>query len=261
MKPTRVIRLLVLLASACSSDAIQTDGGAVDAGDASVADATSDDSAKTEAGTNTIAWNGGNYYLDGVNYPWLSYGTDFGNGGFGDMANPAQVKAEMSTFASQGGHVLRWWLWVDGRYDPLFASNGQVTGFDSQFFDDLDSQLQALADNHIYLDLTLFDTSVFDAAQVRVEVRLFGHVADLPAVVDQIGRDVDPLKKDCAAARFDESGQHADRRGLAGSVRSQVAEHLSGGDRERDVGHRPDGAEPLRQGLCVKHRDLTPAGL
>src|SRR6516165_7357772 len=29
---------------------------------------------------NTIAWNGGNWFLSGVNYPWKNYGADFNNG-------------------------------------------------------------------------------------------------------------------------------------------------------------------------------------
>ncbi|MHB8420684.1 MAG: hypothetical protein ACYDCL_21640 [Myxococcales bacterium] len=103
------------------------------------------------AGSHTIAWNGGNFYLYGINYPWLTYGCDFGSGGFGHLANPSQVAADMATFAGQGGHFLRWWVWVDGRYDPLFDSNGQVTGFDSLFFSDLDTELQSAADNHVYL--------------------------------------------------------------------------------------------------------------
>ncbi|MHB8419605.1 MAG: hypothetical protein ACYDCL_16130, partial [Myxococcales bacterium] len=67
--------------------------------------------------------------------------------------------------------------WVDGRYDPLFDSNGQVTGFDSLFFSDLDTELQSAADNHVYLDLTLLDTSVFDAAQTVNGVQEGGHRA------------------------------------------------------------------------------------
>jgi hypothetical protein len=120
--------------------------------------------ADSGSSSNTIHWNDGNYYLYGINYPWLTYGTDFGSSAWGDLANPTQVKSDMATFASQGGHVLRWWVWVDARVDPLFGSNGQVTGFDPKFFSDLDTQLKYAADNHVYLDLTLFDTSVLDAA-------------------------------------------------------------------------------------------------
>jgi hypothetical protein len=187
--------------------------GGVDASDASVSvdggrqdGATAADGGCAEAGSSsTIPWNCGNYYLYGVNYPWLTYGTDFGSGGFGHLANPTQVKADMATFANEGGHVLRWWLWVDGRYDPLFGSNGQVTGFDPQFFSDLDTELQYVADNHIYLDLTLLDTSVLDAAQVTNGVQEGGHAA---LVTDQtvqqsfLDNALKPLLQHIAASSY-----------------------------------------------------------
>jgi hypothetical protein len=195
----------------CSSDASEPDGGQVDAslGDSSL-DAGSQDSAKSEAGggeagTNTIAWKGGNYYLYGINYPWLSYGTDFGSGGFGHLANPNEVMTDMATFANEGGHFLRWWLWVDARYDPLFAGNGQVTGFDAQFFSDLDTQLQYLANNHVYLDLTLFDTSVLDPAQNTNGVQEGGHAAlvtDTTVQQSFLDNALKPLLQHIAASSY-----------------------------------------------------------
>jgi hypothetical protein len=107
----------------------------------------------------------------------VTYATDFGNGPWGHLANPAQVQSDMATFAGQGGHFLRWWVWVDGRYDPLFDSSGKVTGFDASFFGDLDAQLQYAANNHVYLDLTLFDTSLLDAASQVNGVQEGGHAA------------------------------------------------------------------------------------
>jgi hypothetical protein len=83
----------------------------------------------------------------------------------------------MATFANEGGHVLRWWVWVDGRVDPLFDSNGKVTGLDPLFFSDLDTELQYAADNHIYLDLTLLDTSALDPAQSVNGAEEGGHAA------------------------------------------------------------------------------------
>jgi hypothetical protein len=145
--------------------------------DGSSADGALADGGAETGSSSTIMWNGSSYYLYGVNYPWLTYGTDFGDGGFGHLANPNQVRSDMATFANEGGHVLRWWVWVDGRYDPLFGSNGQVTGFDPLFFSDLDTELQYVADNHIYLDLTLFDTSVLDAAQSVNGLQEGGHRA------------------------------------------------------------------------------------
>ncbi len=227
MKSLGVTGCALLLVSAavglgCSSDASKASGGssdagqgadtngAVDASDASIVDAGGQDAAPeggcAEAGTSsTISWNCGNYYLYGVNYPWLTYGTDFGNGGFGHLANPAMVMSDMATFANQGGHVLRWWLWVDARYDPLFDSNGQVTGFDPLFFSDLDTELQSVADNHIYLDLTLLDTSVLDAAQVVNGVQEGGHralVTDPTVQQSFLDNALKPLLQHIAASSY-----------------------------------------------------------
>jgi hypothetical protein len=152
-------------------------GGVPDSGSSPDSGSASDGGGCADGGSGTLCWNGHNSYLFGLNYPWLSIGVDFGNGPWGHLANPTQVQADMASFAGEGGHFLRWWLWYDGRYDPLFDSSGQVTGFDSQFFSDLDTQLQYVADNHIYMDLTLFDTSAFDAAQTVNGVQEGGHRA------------------------------------------------------------------------------------
>ena len=182
----------------------------VDASDASVQQAADGAGGCAEAGSSssTIPWNCGNYYLYGINYPWLTYGTDFGSGGFGHLANPAQVAADMAAFANEGGHVLRWWLWVDGRYDPLFGSNGQVTGFDSLFFSDLDAYLQSLAGNHVYLDLTLFDTSVLDSAQTTNGVQEAGHralVTDMTVQQSFLDNALRPLLQHIAASSYRDS--------------------------------------------------------
>jgi hypothetical protein len=155
--------------------------------------------------SNTISWNGGSYYLYGINYPWLTYGADFGDGPWGHLANPAQVQSDMATFAGQGGHFLRWWVWVDGRYDPLFASNGQVTGFDPSFFSDLDAELQYAANNHVYLDLTLFDTSVLDAASEVNGAQEGGHaslVTDMTVQQSFLDNALKPLLQHVAASAY-----------------------------------------------------------
>src|SRR5262249_26347740 len=115
------------------------------------------------------------------------------------------VKADMVTFAGVGGHVLRWWIWVDGRYDPLFDSNGQVTGLDSQFFGDLDAQLQYAANNHVYLDLTLLDTSAFDTAQSVGGVQEGGHralVTDATVQQSFLDNALKPLLQHVAASSY-----------------------------------------------------------
>jgi hypothetical protein len=183
------------------------DGAPADGGTeaASGPDAAAADGGTETGSSSTIPWNGRNFYLYGVNYPWLTYGTDFGDGGFGHLANPNQAKADMATFANEGGHVLRWWLWVDARYDPLFGTSGQVTGFDPLFFADLDVALQYAASNHVYLDLTLFDTSVLDAAQSTNGVQEGGHrslVTDATVQQSFLDNALKPLLQHVAASSY-----------------------------------------------------------
>jgi hypothetical protein len=155
--------------------------------------------------SNTIAWKGHNFYLYGVNYPWVSYGADFGSGPWGHIADADQVKADMATFANQGGHILRWWVWVDGRHGLLFDSDGQVTGTVPLFFSDLDTELQYAADNHIYLDLTLLDASILDGAQFYRGIQVGGHralVSD-PAVQQSfLDNALKPLLQHIAASPY-----------------------------------------------------------
>jgi hypothetical protein len=194
-------------ADAGADDATGPDAHA-DAGahDGNGPDTRADGGAETgSSSSTTIPWDGGNFYLYGINYPWLNFGTDFGSGGFGHLANPGQVQADMATFANAGGHFLRWWVWVDGRYDPLFGSNGQVTGFDPLFFSDLDTGLQYAADNHIYLDLTLLDTSLLDAVQSVNGVQEGGHralVTDATVQQSLLDNALKPLLQHIAASSY-----------------------------------------------------------
>jgi hypothetical protein len=153
----------------------------------------------------TISWNGGNWFLYGVNYPWQQYAADFGSGGWGHLANPNQVKADMATLGNEGDHFLRWWVFGDGRYDPLFDSTGHVTGLDSQFFSDLDTELQYAANNHIYLDLTLLDTSIMNTPQFFGSVQTGGHgniMTDPTVQQSYLDNALKPLLQHIAASPY-----------------------------------------------------------
>jgi hypothetical protein len=117
-----IVPLTVAALASCSGPAAKDDNRNADGGtDATVPDARAPDApARTDGRTgaatgtdasadggaetgssSTIPWNGGNYYLYGINYPWLTYGADFGNGPWGHLANPAEVMTDMATFATR----------------------------------------------------------------------------------------------------------------------------------------------------------------
>ena len=86
---------------------------------------------------------------------------------------------------------------------------------------------------------------VFQAAQMRVEVRLFGHVAHALLVGDQVALDGLAVEEDLAGGHLDQAGDHLHGGGFARAVRAQVAGHLAGARREADVVHGGDAGESL----------------
>src|SRR5262249_57417664 len=68
-----------------------------------------------------------------------------------------------------------------------------------------DTELQYVADNHIYLDLTLLDTSVFDAANITNGVQEGGHraLASDPTVQQSfLDNALKPLLQHIAASSY-----------------------------------------------------------
>src|SRR3954451_5928656 len=95
-----------------------------------------------------IPWQDGSYFLSGVNYPqYMYYGGDIAtlssvdrncNWSYGSSFDYAAIDADFADMQAHGTHVVRWWLFGDGRGAPEFNSNRMVTGFDATFFDHLD---------------------------------------------------------------------------------------------------------------------------
>jgi hypothetical protein len=152
-----------------------------------------------------LTWNGVSMYMLGMNYPWNQYAEDFGNGGFGELANPNQWRQDFQQMASNGVRVARWWVFGDGRYEPLFDVNGNVTGFDARFFTDLDAALQVAANNNILIDLTLLDFPMVDPAMVVNGVQLGGHLnlfTDANARQSYLDNALKPLLQHIAASPY-----------------------------------------------------------
>ena len=112
--------------------------------------------------TNNSCW-----WLLGVNYPWLHYGHDFGqaawpNGswtydGAASAASRQHIEQDFTYLKSKGVHVIRWFLFADGRSSPEFDADGNVTGFDEYFYDDLrQSTNKLLHQPYQYLLLLLY---------------------------------------------------------------------------------------------------------
>ena len=78
---------------------------------------------------------------------------------------------------------------------------------------------------------------VLAAGKVRIEVRLLGHVADLPLEGSEIVVDAAALIEDLALGRLDQAGEHFHGGALRRAVGAQVAENLARPDGEADLPH------------------------
>ncbi|HZT41930.1 MAG TPA: cellulase family glycosylhydrolase, partial [Chthonomonadaceae bacterium] len=134
-------------------------------------------SAQISGPGSTIPWNGNNWYLYGVDYPWYNYATDFGSGGWGKYTDWTAINSAFSAMNAEGARIQRWWVFGDGRYDPKFNADGTVSGLDSQFFTDVDTALQKADANNQYLLFCVIDNSMWANANVVSGVQLGGHAA------------------------------------------------------------------------------------
>jgi hypothetical protein len=108
---------------------------------------------------------GGSYYLNGVDYPWVNYGNDFGGNAWGaygvhSAGTKATVDADFARMEQEGIHSARWWVFSDGRAGITWDSGGMPTGLDSNVFPDMDAALALAQKHHVYLDLVLTDVSL-----------------------------------------------------------------------------------------------------
>jgi hypothetical protein len=119
-----------------------------------------------------IPWQDGSYFLAGINYPQYGYyGGDIATlesvdpnciWSYSSSFDYAGIDADFADMQAHGVHVLRWWLFGDGRGAPEFDSNRIVTGFDATFFDHMDQVMQIAAHHNIYIIWSLWDFLAFE---------------------------------------------------------------------------------------------------
>lgn len=123
-----------------------------------------------------VSWNGDDWFLLGVNYPWLNYGHDFGCNAWGcdGVSTGGAYEANLADMNGKGVHLARWFVFADLRAGVTFAPDGTPTGVQQQVYDDLDRALELAAAHNVYLDLVLFDFYMLKPAEFVSGVQLFG---------------------------------------------------------------------------------------
>jgi hypothetical protein len=98
----------------------------------------------------TIPYKGKNYYINGINVPWNSFGSDVGTHyEWGALYSPAFFVTFFKECKSQGVNCVRFWIHCDGRTSPEFSDNGSVTGLDANFLSDFDDILRIAQENNV----------------------------------------------------------------------------------------------------------------
>ncbi len=100
-------------------------------------------------------------FLLGVNYPWLNYAQDFGEGPHGHRGislpeNRSRVGQDFAQIRESGAAVVRWFLFGDGRAG-FHTEKGIPTRPDAFLFKDVEAVLGLAQDHGVKLCFSLID--------------------------------------------------------------------------------------------------------
>lgn len=125
----------------------------------------------------TIPVDGGEFFLLGANYPWKSYGGDFGGnawGTFGVHTKPAEYDADFLKMSGAGVQVVRWFVFTDGRAGVVFDNSGTPTGLGEHVLTDFDAAIGVARQHGVYLVPVLLDFHWMFWAKQENQVQMGG---------------------------------------------------------------------------------------
>lgn len=108
----------------------------------------------------TIPVGDGDYFLLGANYPWKSYGGDFGAnnwGTYGVHTKSGEISGDLGTLAQNNLQVVRWFVLTDGRAGVEFDGGGAPTGLGQHVLQDLDEAVALAEASGVYLVPVILD--------------------------------------------------------------------------------------------------------
>ena len=123
-------------------------------------------------------------FLLGANYPWHTYGNDFGRSEWGhlgvssrdegELGMRADVESAFRELSQNGFNAVRWFLFCDGRASPEMTGESVVTGLDTEFYADFDAALGIAKEHDILLIPVLFDHLLVADGEMDAGVQLGG---------------------------------------------------------------------------------------
>lgn len=142
---------------ATEGDTTDPDPGTTDAGE--VSGTTGQGGQEVPPGSR-IPVGGTDSFLLGANYPWKSYGGDFGSnawGVYGVHTKPDEIAGQFQQMAEGGLQVVRWFIFTDGRAGVIFDNSGTPSGLHEDVLKDFDAAVSIARDHGVYLVPVLFD--------------------------------------------------------------------------------------------------------
>jgi len=140
-----------------------------------------------------FSFGGSPAFLNGVNQAWLNYGDDFG--GNQSHGTYCALKEVLQNTSRAGGHVMRFWLHVEGDHTPVFNSTGFVTATDvaGSLISDMRRYLQAAAELDVLVFFCLWNGAVLRNENTK---GLFASAPKLQSYIETVLKPMAAALKD-----------------------------------------------------------------
>lgn len=116
-------------------------------------------------------------FLLGANYPWKSYGGDFGANAWGTNGVHTkldEIGGQFQQMADNGLPVVRWFVFTDGRAGVIFDNTGTPSGLGEFVIEDFDAAVMIAKARGVYLVPVLFDFHWMFWAKQEGQVQMGG---------------------------------------------------------------------------------------
>jgi hypothetical protein len=95
--------------------------------------------------------SGEKIFVAGFNLAWINFGADVGD----QALDTTRFRAAMKAVSDSGGNTMRVWLSTNGSKDPVFGTDGFVSGLGSKTIANVQKMLAIAKENHMLLMPTL----------------------------------------------------------------------------------------------------------
>jgi len=108
--------------------------------------------------------SGRQVYVSGMNLAWISYAADVGS----SPLDTTSFRIAIQDARDSGSNTMRVWLSTNGAHDPVFGSDGLVSGLGTKTIDNVKAMLRICGENGMLLLPTLLSHNFTESTQSGV---------------------------------------------------------------------------------------------